>query len=465
MVHVTPNPILVGERIQQLDMLLHIQEFSSMIAVITGNSQMGKTALLDSAVTQLSIHHQVIHFSALEYQAESAVIEFISQQLGVSNSWEQIETSLTDIKNQGESVNLIVDDAHLLTQEMLRVLCEVSISDSGWHLMLAGDFIAYERLLSIQSELHHTNLIHHIDLSPITEEESADLASIFFKRKGRDTLEMSRQKINYYWQLSEGAPGKLIELLEDEIESQQVAETRFPLGHVAAVCLIAIGLTVSIFYQNDSEEIDDLDAILMTQYTDTEVKLGDQDAVADDAIDVVVNNQAASSVLSQQNIKDMPSNLKSTAPSLSGGAQDIDVGIGKEEKKSISDSTENSAPKQMIAISAAQNKLDIKAPKIPLDHPLLRAPSNGFALQLLGVRSKASAESVLSEFKKALGSEQLSVYETTYKGQPWYVVVYGPMKNKDTANKQAGVIAKALNNQPWVRPMQNIQEDIRKVQR
>ncbi len=39
------------------------------------------------------------------------------------------------------------------------------------------------------------------------------------------------------------------------------------------------------------------------------------------------------------------------------------------------------------------------------------------------------------------------------------------MKNKDTANKQAGVIAKALNNQPWVRPMQNIQEDIRKVQR
>ncbi len=219
---------------------------------------------------------------------------------------------------------------------------------------------------------------------------------------------MSRQKINYYWQLSEGVPGKLIELLEDEIESQQVAETRFPLGHVAAVCLITIGLTVSIFYQNDSEEIDDLDAIIMTQYTDTKVKLGEQNAIEDVAIDVKANNQAESSVLSQQNIKSIPSNLKSTAPLLSRGTEDIVVGIGKEEKQAIPEPTVSSEAKLMTAISAAPNKLDIKAPKITIDHPLLRVPSNGFALQLLGVRSKESAEMCTERIqKKHLGQSSL----------------------------------------------------------
>lgn len=96
-------------------------------------------------------------------------------------------------------------------------------------------------------------------------------------------------------------------------------------------------------------------------------------------------------------------------------------------------------------------------------HPLLEAPANGFALQLLGVRNRASAEKVMAEFKQALGSDQLSVYETTYKGQPWFVVVYGPVNTKKAANLKAGSIAKRLQNQPWVRPMAKIQEDIRRI--
>jgi adenylate kinase len=80
MTNVTPIPILVGERIQQLDMLMHIQEFSSMVAVVTGDAGMGKTALVESAASQLSIHHQVISFSAAEIQSEVDVVEFISQQ-------------------------------------------------------------------------------------------------------------------------------------------------------------------------------------------------------------------------------------------------------------------------------------------------------------------------------------------------------------------------------------------------
>jgi DamX protein len=435
MAHVTPIPILVGERIQQLDMLMHIQEFSSMVAVITGAAKMGKTALIESATSQLSIHHQVISFSAAEVQSEIDVVEFISQQLGIVDSWAAIEQSLIDIHEQSESVNVLIDDAHLLSYELLSMLCTRAIQEDGWHLVLAGDDNLFNKLSGIQQELHHTNLIHHLDLTAISEEEAIDLAAEYFKRSGHESVPVSRQKLVQLWRVSNGVPGSLIDLIENEQEQGRVADAKFPFGHVAAICLIAIALTFSYLYKDGSaDQLGVIDTIIASQASTSTKQHADNLAMEKPAGAIVKIPQVE---VPEKNIATPEPMPKATITKV------VSITPVVEVKKVVN-----------VVSKAPENSL----------HPLLSAPSDGFGLQLLGVRSKSSAMSVLSDFKGALGDDKLSVYETNYKGQPWFVVVYGPIKNKDAANQKAGALAKRLKNQPWVRPMVKIQEDIRKIQ-
>jgi DamX protein len=438
MAYVTPTPILVGERIQQLDMLMHIQEFSSMVAVITGDASMGKTALVESAASQLSIHHQVISFSAAEVQSEEDVVQFVSQQLGIVDSWPAIEQSLIDIHAQSESINVLIDDAHLLSYELLSMLCTRAIQESGWHLVLAGDDSLFKKLGDIQQDLHHTNLIHHLDLIAISEEEAIDLATEYFKRSGHENVPISHQKLVQLWRISNGVPGVLIDLIEGEQQQSKVAEAKFPFGHVAAICLIAAALTFSYLYKDESsKQLDVIDSIL-----DSQAKVKDSLGVGRP---IVIGDTVPQSKTSKPIIT-VPESAEDTVIKEVVGT----VHAAKTKEVMISKTVAELKP---IKIAPQQNS-----------HRLLSAPADGFGLQLLGVRSKSSAMSVLNDFKGALGDDKLSVYETSYKGQPWFVVVYGPISDKVAANQKANALAKRLNNQPWVRPMAKIQEDIRKIQ-
>jgi DamX protein len=438
MAYVTPTPILVGERIQQLDMLMHIQEFSSMVAVITGDASMGKTALVESAASQLSIHHQVISFSAAEVQSEEDVVQFVSQQLGIVDSWPAIEQSLIDIHAQSESINVLIDDAHLLSYELLSMLCTRAIQESGWHLVLAGDDSLFKKLSDIQQDLHHTNLIHHLDLIAISEEEAIDLATEYFKRSGHENVPISHQKLVQLWRISNGVPGVLIDLIEGEQQQSKVAEAKFPFGHVAAICLIAAALTFSYLYKDESsKQLDVIDSIL-----DSQAKVKDSLGVGRP---IVIGDTVPQSKTSKPIIT-VPESAEDTVIKEVVGT----VPAAKTKEIMISKTVAELKP---IKIAPQQNS-----------HRLLSAPADGFGLQLLGVRSKSSAMSVLNDFKGALGDDKLSVYETSYKGQPWFVVVYGPISDKVAANQKANALAKRLNNQPWVRPMAKIQEDIRKIQ-
>jgi DamX protein len=438
MAYVTPTPILVGERIQQLDMLMHIQEFSSMVAVITGDASMGKTALVESAASQLSIHHQVISFSAAEVQSEEDVVQFVSQQLGIVDSWPAIEQSLIDIHAQSESINVLIDDAHLLSYELLSMLCTRAIQESGWHLVLAGDDSLFKKLGDIQQDLHHTNLIHHLDLIAISEEEAIDLATEYFKRSGHENVPISHQKLVQLWRISNGVPGVLIDLIEGEQQQSKVAEAKFPFGHVAAICLIAAALTFSYLYKDESsKQLDVIDSIL-----DSQAKVKDSLGVGRP---IVIGDTVPQSKTSKPII---------TVPE---SAEDIVI-------KEVVGTVPAAKTKEIMISKTVAELKPIKIAPQQNSHRLLSAPADGFGLQLLGVRSKSSAMSVLNDFKGALGDDKLSVYETSYKGQPWFVVVYGPISDKVAANQKANALAKRLNNQPWVRPMAKIQEDIRKIQ-
>ncbi|MFY0640865.1 MAG: SPOR domain-containing protein [Bermanella sp.] len=456
----SPDIILLGEREQQLDMLLHVQEFSAMAVLITGPSEIGKTALLQAAISQLSVHHQVVHINAFQTNQLPELIDVISLQLGCSANLLDLNTQLEKMALQQETLHLMVDDAHLIADDVLSVLIEKSTQEHGWRLILCGDESLKSRLNSMQSQFEN-KLYHLIELSPFTEEESEAFIAQLFKRSGNDVVPLSIKDMHQLWLLSKGVPGKLIELIELEQDNQRQRSGRLPLGHIAAVCLIGSALFVSFLYQEQDvvSVEDDAIAILLAEKNNRKTA-----AVSVAAVDEGLSTEEVE--LDVQPVNPAPSNVETSQDKLS--LDDTEI---IETAKNPSSKALASIPKRVETPEASVGKIkqseqkpaNKQADTLAFKHPLLSAPSQSYALQLLGVRNEESAKAFVRRFARQMDGSKLTIYETRYKGEPWFVVVYGPMDNKQQANQQASQLSKTIKGQPWVRPISKIQADIRQV--
>lgn len=453
-----PTPIIVGDRIQQLDMLLHVQEFSSMVVLISGEALIGKTQLLTAAQQQLSIHHQTISFTSQDITSDEQLKLTLAQQLGCGASWADLEEKLRTIHEQGDSLILLVDDAHLLNSDLLTLLIAKSTADHGWHLILAGDNELRKQTEKIEEQLQQNNLFHLIHLMPFTEDESDQFVQSFFKAQGQEGLPISQKAMHQLWLLSKGNTGKLVELLDSQLEKQKTKKAQFPLAHVAAVLLIGSALLFSYLYQDDGTSSEDPIAELLAQQPKEQI----------------VSAPSPPPVLSKP-VKVIPENIKPVIASKAGPVQ-LDAEITKntirsetkaEQKKQsieIVDEQEIAKKDSYLPETSEKSKPLVvsKAPKTSPVHPLLNAPEQSFVLQLVGVRNEKSAKAMASKLGRELNTDKVTFYETTYKNAPWYVVVYGPVSDKQKAKSAAASLSKSLKSDPWVRPIAKIQEDIRK---
>jgi len=459
----SPDIILLGEREQQLDMLLHVQEFSAMAVLITGPSDIGKTALLEAAVAQLTIHHQTIHISAFSTNQLADLMDEIAMQLGCAANLLDLDQQLAHISEQQETLHLVIDDAHLLDDDVITLLLEKSAMPHGWRLILCGDESLKPRLKSLQNQFEH-KLYHLIELAPFTEEESEAFISQLFKHSGIDVVPMSIKDMHQLWLLSKGVPGKLIELVELGQDNRRQRSSRFPIGHIAAVCLIGSALLVSFLYQGQESDVQmDSDDVIAQLLKEQKERL-------DGPIKTESVSQSGGLLADEISLP-----LDSEPPTANMGAKKEIDPIEPQSEKARAEATQvaESIPKrvetQVKALgkipTVAAKKPEVAAPKVEKNrHPLLSAPSQSYALQLLGVRNEASAKAFVQRFTRQMDGSKLNIYETRYKGEPWFVVVYGPMDNKQQASKQADQLSKTLKGQPWVRPISKIQADIRQIQ-
>lgn len=460
----SPDIILLGEREQQLDMLLHVQEFSAMTVLITGPVDIGKTALLEVATAQLSVHHQVIFINAVQTCQLTELIDAIALQLGCAANLLDLDSELKKMAQQQEALHLLIDDAHLIADDVLKLLVDKSAQEHGWRLILCGDESLKARLNDLQSQFEN-KLYHLIELSPLSEDESELFISQLFKRSGIDVLPLSSKDMHQLWLLSKGVPGKLIDLIELEQDNQKKRSGRLPLGHIAAVCLIGSALFVSFLYQ-DNHPVDSEDAIALL--------LAQQEARN------LVENPVSNAGLTAEET-DVKENQQENVAASGFDHADLDAILSEAELDSLEDDALNnssvsqknaSIPKRVETPSPSLGKIQHKPvidvtksvePEPSNVHPLLSAPSQSYALQLLGVRNEDSAKAFVRRFARQMDGSKLTIYETRYKGEPWFVVVYGPMDDKQQANQQAKQLSKTIKGQPWVRPISKIQADINQI--
>ena len=441
--HASPTFIHIGERIQQLDMLLHVQQFSSLIVLLSGESNTGKSSLLSVAKDQLATHLKVIHFDALAYPDEQSIIVYLASQLECTASLAAIESA-----TQESTLHVLIDDAHLLDAQALSLLVALSIRQESWRLVLCGDASIQPKLTELQQGLPAEKLYHQIDLQPFSEAESSQFINELFKQAGVSEHPLSEQKIHQLWLLSNGLPGKIIELLDVEKGHRQSLKARFPLGHVAAIVLIGVALVFSFLYQEEAQVDDpkDVIALLLEQKS--------QEILQDTPKTRIDKPNKEGSVLSQAVVGQKPNtNKQANKAALAPIRQDV--------RPQLTSSELVIKASQPLATNKDRKSANLEKSKQPQSHPLLTAAPNEYVLQLLGVRSEKSAKAFMTRFKRELNANKLNVYQTKYKGQPWFVVVYGPFNNKNSANSEASSLGSKLKSRPWIRPVSKIQEDIR----
>lgn len=487
-----PVYITVGQRAQQLDMLLHLQEFSSMVVLITGKAGVGKSALLNAAHNQLSIHHQSVLLPAYKLMAETHVLEALGQALHCDASELGFSAAIKLLEEQGDSFHALVDDAHLLEVDALQFLVEQACLHDNFHLVLAGDDGIEPQLRILQARLKQESLYHNAVVQPLSEEELLAFLQDLYLQTNEQEMPLSDQKVHQLWVLTEGIPAKVLELLEVEEEKQQAKAKRFPIAHVGALALIAAALYLSFQYKGDDAQdiinADDPIAALLGERasggaeriehsTDT---LSADPASVDVASSSLLEAEDNAQSLLLDDVDDPSVDLTDAA--LKSEAQDLTFATaeaqGMEESIKPTPARPGPAPTALPKPTGQpKNDLAPQRPKITSkvdetanlpkrpNHPLLKEPPQTYALQLLGVRNQQSANEFVQGLTRQIGQDLLSVYQTRYQNQPWYVVVYGPFEDRNDAENAANQLpGKLRQQQPWIRQLSKIQEDIRKAE-
>ncbi|TQI77708.1 DamX protein [Serratia fonticola] len=90
---------------------------------------------------------------------------------------------------------------------------------------------------------------------------------------------------------------------------------------------------------------------------------------------------------------------------------------------------------------------------------LKTAPGSHYTLQL----SSASRSDTLNAFAKQQNLQHFMVYETKRDGKPWYVLVSGNYASSAEAKRAIATLpADVQAKKPWVRPVHQVQQDLKK---
>ncbi len=109
------------------------------------------------------------------------------------------------------------------------------------------------------------------------------------------------------------------------------------------------------------------------------------------------------------------------------------------------------APEPQVAQSGSPYKKETE---------LLNTDPDSYTLQMLGARAERSAVEFI---ERQPAPAKFTYFETLYKGEPWYVVLYGEFPNRDAAVAAVKELPQTLRKQrPWARSFAGVQNDIRK---
>ncbi|VAW94905.1 hypothetical protein MNBD_GAMMA22-1677 [hydrothermal vent metagenome] len=174
---------LDADRVQHLNMLHHLTQYSDLLLIVTGDTGIGKTSLLSRFEKMADDDWQICNIEANALMASDQLVRqifsgfgFESQHSASGDIQQLFLEELSELKHSGAIPILVIDDAHELpldTLETLFKLADTELHDQRLLRIILFSDPSIEVTLK-SSKINHLRerVTHSMELAPFTEEQT-----------------------------------------------------------------------------------------------------------------------------------------------------------------------------------------------------------------------------------------------------------------------------------------------------
>jgi len=490
-------------RLQLVEKLRHLSRFSDFLLLITGPEGAGKSTLLDQLVDDEA--DTTLRSCRLSGVSDlSSLLRSMAQQLvpGIDPSEDddqlvsEIYQSAAMMAQEHIQWVVMVDDAERLNGDALAFLLGLLSDVQGVavkpHLMLLG---APELQLRLQQE-HDFDLFegqtHHLELLPFSEQE----ANSYLLQRYSAAESLSEKQLYQVVQTAGGYPGRLNAAVESLFRSGSVSAPRasggLPKLHLVSIVVVLLGvLAISLWqYWPSGDGLDDQDRTRVQLEVPIEQEKVAVAKVTEPVSEIAVNKPASFTHEEEDKVSQVSAEDEATVTE-SPAAIAISEPIVTESRVPVQvQSKSNKAPETVTQVAVNESSESTPQPVVKQVQPkaepakpkpepvkvavleaakpsaasiadskaLLAWPKSSYTLQVLGAAVEKSARDFIRAQEQP---QKFYMFTTSYKGKPWFVVIYGQYKDRNAAVEASKNLPQTLRElRPWARSVQGIQADL-----
>lgn len=255
-----------------LDLLFHLSQYNNLLLAIVGESDSGKTTLLNHFQHKVESLQRVISLNATAHLDPIELLALISSKLGLD--WEDhSETSLSEkitslvysIREEQQQAILLINQAHLLPEKTVQALFEIvemqQAEDKALGVVIAGEDSLGSMLNGVMDD-HDRELTHIFNLKPLSFEETKKYLYFCLQAAGFDgPVPLTERQLKQIHQASEGYLGRVKQetkrVMIAESEKMQGGDSFVARNYLALVSAMMILITSCIYViglLHDTEE-------------------------------------------------------------------------------------------------------------------------------------------------------------------------------------------------------------------
>jgi len=332
---------LDADRVQRLNMLHHLTQYSDLLLIVTGDEGIGKSSMLQRFENMADDDWRICNIEANALMGNDQLIRHIFSGFGFdsthsasSNIQQLFIENLSELKHTGVIPILVIDDAHELpidTLETIFQLADTELNDQRLlRIILFSDPSIDTTLKSSKISHLRERITHNMELTPFNEEQTEQY--IYHRLtvaglKGNNPID---QKIlRRIYRGSDGYPDQINKLthiaLQDGIENSNNDELftesnyTFPTrkylisGSIAAI-IIGVILTVQNTINDLFEDSDQIALSLPIEnrvnHQDTNTVTEASDAIILDGVEIQKIKEDTTKTPPAKNTTDTVSEIK-----------------------------------------------------------------------------------------------------------------------------------------------------------
>lgn len=486
---------------QLVDRMLHLIEFDTPFVLLSGRPGSGRSTLFEQLLGQLPDTLRPVTLIPTKTMKMEQVREALLRQMVPSPLFNPADALADSFLRMAQGLRqqlvILIDGVDRLPRELLAEL---------WALMLANDALPRPHRLAIlltadeQWARQHRPLLKgralpalEVELAPLTAPEQ----KIFLYEKGNQlkvpSLLLTKEKVVEILAVAKGHPATIMMSLEDLMSDRRPRKRPepFPIRKaaigLAATALVLLGLTylVPAFMGGaaDAPKVESVSGTLPppvpTGPVSTDPSQPDTPATPTGSAPVVQEWKSEKAALPEQVKGDT---LTTESQNYEGRrvviADEVVQQLMKDKPVSGALPTEVQQAvvpgKQVIgepqapAKPAAVVKPAPEVKPVPERQTVSLTPaktlnqkrSNHFSVQLMGASNMKAVEEFVGTHKLA---GQVWVYQTQFRGNPWYVVLKGDYATLEQARAAIRQLPPPLlKEQPWPKSFAQVKKELKK---